>query len=496
MTSVPDWLQRRAESHGAHPALLCDGRVHTFADLARSARGFERLLRTHDVGAGHVVATLLHGGPDLVALAHAVPRDGRVFAPLGIRLTATELGEMLDRCKATALLYEGSTADVAAGVHTRAPLIKLRVDGTPAADGAATHAPRADLDAIHTILFTSGTSGSPKAVRLTWGNHLWSAMGAALNLGLRPEDRWLCCLPLNHVGGLSILVRGALYGNTVELHRRFDPAAVNAAIDGGATIVSVVANMMQRMLDERRDRPYPPTLRAILAGGGPIPRALIERCRDARVPITPTYGLTETASQVATASPDGCSAGVGHPLPFTEIRIVDGDGHARPAGSPGEILVRGPMVSPGELGETRAADAWLHTRDRGWIDERGHLHVLGRGDDTVICGGENIHPGEVERALESHPAVAEAFACGFDDPEWGQVLHAAVRASEAVDEMTLIAHCRGILAGYKIPRRVRIISEFPRTPSGKIARGAAAATVRRFVESRIPGESNQDATMT
>ena len=479
MTAVPDWLEHRASSHADHTALLFEGQQFTFAELHYRAAAFEGLLRAQGLGAGMIVATLLHAGPDLVALAHAVPRDGRIFAPLGTRLTAGEVGEMLDRCAASALLFEDTTAELAAAVRTRAPMLRIAIHRSLPADVPREPLPPVALQNTHSIIFTSGTSGSPKPVRLTRGNHLWSAMGAALNLGLHHDDRWLCCLPLNHVGGLSILMRGVLYANTVELHRRFEPAAVNAAIDGGATIVSVVANMLQRMLDHRGNRPYPPSLRAVLAGGGPIPRSLVERCRTAHVPLLPTYGLTETASQVVTACPGESSDGVGRPLPFVDIRIADEDENALPPGTTGEILLRGPMVSPGELGSAaRAPEAWLHTRDRGWLDEQGYLHVLGRGDDTVICGGENVHPGEVERALERHPAVIEAFATGVDDSDWGQVLHAAVRLSAGVDEDELIAHCREHLATFKIPRRICIIPEFPRTPSGKIARAAAAVAIR------------------
>ncbi len=261
-------------------------------------------------------------------------------------------------------------------------------------------------------------------MRLTWGNHYWSAIGSALNVGLDPGDRWLCCLPLNHVGGLSILLRSVLYGNTVaQLHRRFLPEAINTAIhERGAGIVSVVANMLQRMLDANGDRPYPSSLRAILVGGGSTPEALIERCRRRNVPILLTYGLSETASQVATERPgDTASCGVGQPLAFAEVRVVDDDGRTTPPGTHGQIAVRGPIVSPGYLGEVeRRDDEWLHTRDLGWLDQRGYLHVLGRGDDTIVCGGENVHPREVEHALEAHPAVAEAFANGSPRPTLGK----------------------------------------------------------------------------
>ncbi len=176
---------------------------------------------------------------------------------------------MLEVSAARVLFYERDTKEVVAGLPTRASLTRICIDdealpGDESCDLEGQDArptndtSHIDLDATHSVAFTSGTSGAPKAVRLTWGNHYWSAIGSALNVGLDPGDRWLCCLPLNHVGGLSILLRSVLYGNTVELHRRFLPEAINTAIhERGAGIVSVVANMLQRMLDANGDRPYP-----------------------------------------------------------------------------------------------------------------------------------------------------------------------------------------------------------------------------------------------
>ncbi len=490
-TLLPDWLGRRAQTHADHTALDFGGEVLTFAELEGQADRFDKLLRARGVRSGDVVATLLHNHSGLVTLVHAIPRDGRILAPLGIRLKSPEVTTMLESCAARVLIYEEATTGIVDGIAALDSLTRICIDeetlSAETSSGTASNTrssaeERINLGRTHSIVFTSGTSGVPKPVRLTWGNHYWSAMGSALNLGVNPGDRWLCCLPLNHVGGLSILMRSVLYGNTVELQEKFQPEEVNAAIhDRGATVVSVVANMLQRMLDANGDRPYPPSLRAILVGGGPTPEALIQRCRRQQVPILLTYGLSETASQVATVRPgdDAVGTGVGRPLTFAEIRVVDQHRQIASAGTHGSIQIRGPAVSPGYLGaEDRTPDDWLGTRDRGWIDDRGYLHVLGRGDDTVVCGGENVHPREIELALEGHPKVVEAFATGIPDEQWGHVLHAAVRTTGSVDEAQLTEHCRTRLAGYKIPRRIVVVDDFPRTPAGKIARAAAARGLR------------------
>ncbi len=477
---TPDWLQRRASTHGDDTSLIYRDQNWTFAALARRVEALDQVLAKRGLAPGQVVATLLPNGPGLVGLLHAVPRGGRIVAPLGIRLQASEVETMLTRCGAAIVIYDDTTQDLAGSL--RADLDAVHIDQVWNAPVARTTESSSiatiGLDTHHSIVFTSGTSGPPKGVYLTWANHLWSAMGSALNLGLAPNDRWLLCMPLNHVGGLSILMRSVLYGHAVEVQERFTPEAVNEAIDERAiTIVSVVANMLQRTLDRRHDRRFPPSLRAILVGGGPVPRSLLERCAAIGAPVLPTYGLSETASQIATARPgeairSGC---VGNPLLFAEIQIGDGTGGTAEAGDAGQIQVRGPMISPGYVGESTARDPadWLSTRDEGWIDEAGKLYVLGRSDDTIISGGENIHPGEIERALERHSAVLEAFASGVADEQWGQVVYAAVRCSAPVEESELLDHCRLHLANYKVPRHIRCVAEFPRTAAGKIARRLA-----------------------
>ncbi|EKP95498.1 o-succinylbenzoate--CoA ligase [Thermaerobacter subterraneus] len=293
-----------------------------------------------------------------------------------------------------------------------------------------------DLAAPHCIIYTSGTTGRPKGAVLTYGNHFWSAVQSALNLGLHRDDRWLCCVPLFHVSGLSIVFRSAIYGIPMVLHRRFDPAAVNASIERHrVTVISVVATMLQRMLDERGPRPYPEHLRCVLLGGGPAPRPLLEACAARGIPVVQTYGMTETASQFATLAPADALrklGSAGKPLFFNRLRIVDERGRDLPPGQVGEIAVQGPTVSPGYHRRPDATsrawrDGWFHTGDLGYMDEEGYLYVADRRDDLIISGGENVYPAEVEAVLLAHPAVEEAGVVGVPDPEWGQVPVAVVR---------------------------------------------------------------------
>jgi O-succinylbenzoic acid--CoA ligase len=251
-------------------------------------------------------------------------------------------------------------------------------------------------------------------------------------------------MPLFHVGGLSILTRSAINGTEAVIHDGFDVQAVLHALEEeGITLISLVATQLRRLLDAGLEAP--PDLRAALIGGGPVPGDLIERAEAVGVPVLPTYGLTETSSQIWT----------GQPLPGVEIETTP----------EGELLVRGPMVAPSAL----AADGWLHTGDRGAIDAEGDLTVEGRIADTIVTGGENVSATEVEEALLAHPRVKDAAVVGRKDPEWGEAVTAFVVGDVSVGE--ILDHARRRLAGYKVPKALYPIDEIPRNAAGKILRG-------------------------
>jgi O-succinylbenzoic acid--CoA ligase len=301
--------------------------------------------------------------------------------------------------------------------------------------------PRGTLAVIH----TSGTTGQARAVCLTRANFEASARGSAALLGVEEGDRWLCCLPVFHVGGLSIFTRSAIYGTTVVAEPAFDAQRVRDLLEAGeVTLASLVPTMLSRLREAGLERA--PGLRVLLLGGGPIPPGLLEWAAGVGLPVRATYGMTETTSQVATAD---AGARLARPLPGAELRI-SGDG---------EILVRGPMV---------AADGWLQTGDRGRLTEDGLLDVEGRMDDVIVTGGENVAAREVEEALLEHPAVRDAAVLGVEDPEWGRAVTAFVVADAT--EAELVAHCRARLAGFKVPKLVVALDELPRSASGKVMR--------------------------
>jgi O-succinylbenzoic acid--CoA ligase len=348
---------------------------------------------------------------------HALPRLGAVFVPL-------------------------NTRDPQPAVDA-----KLVVDEPPAGEEADVPLlAEVDPDAVAVIIHTSGTTAQPKPVELTYGNFAASAEASAANLGVDPGDRWLCAMPLFHVGGLSILTRSAIYGTCAVIHERFEAEAVRESLESGeATLVSVVATMLRRL--RAAGLRAAPSLRAALVGGGPVPRDLLEWGEEIGLPLVPTYGMTETCSQIATP----------RLLPEVEVRTS----------AEGELLVRGPMVAPGSLSD----DGWLHTGDRGHVDPDGTLHVESRIKDTIVTGGENVAAAEVEEALLAHPSVEDAAVVGRPDEEWGEAVVAFVVATGDVSDEELIAHCRERLAGYKVPRGIERVSELPRTASGKLLKG-------------------------
>ena len=455
---VEGWLARAAMVRGDHTALDAPDGSCNYAQLYAAARlGADELIAA-GVRPGARVAIALPGGLAFAQVLHACLLLGAVAVPVDLRLSPGEREAITGR----------------ADVIVAEPLVQATEGRRSSPSSVLAPSPDAladghDLDATAIVIHTSGTTSAPRPVALTYGNLLWSALGSAVALGLDPDERWLCALPLSHVGGLSILVRSAIYATTAVVHERFETDRVMHALDvGQITLVSLVATTLARLLDAGLQRP--PALRCALTGGGPVPAALVRGAHAAGVPVSLTYGLTEACSQVTTtpvaaihdSGPDAPTPGP--PLFCTRVRIdAEGDG------GEGEILVAGPTVAPGAL----ADDGWLHTGDLGRLDERGCLHVTGRKADTIVSGGENVAPAEVEAVLEAHPDVLEAAVVARADPHWGEAVTAIVlpRPGASIDVHALRAHCASALASYKVPKHVLTASApLPRTRSGKLLR--------------------------
>ena len=430
------------------PALVWRGRTWSYGDLDALVRRWHAAL----AAAGFRRAVVRsENRPEIIALLHGAARAGVELALLNARLADAELPSLLDRLGPALRL--GDLPDAA-------PLDAFATDAAPAQPVAL------DPALVQTILFTSGTTGRPKAAQLTVAAHLANARASLETLRIDESSSYLCNLPLFHVGGIATAIRCSLAGAALVLHERFEAGVTVDALASGVTHASLVATTLQRVLTLRGR--FPRSVRAVLVGGGPVAPELLARAKRAGLPVLHTYGLTEAASQVtAERLEDADGRTAGWPLPGVDLRVVDG-----------EIEVRGPTLMLGYLGEPPLR-GWFRTGDLGTIDDRGRLIVHARRTDVIVSGGENVYPAEVEAALLRHPDVVECSVLPWPDDEFGQVGCAAVVARRALSDAELREHCRALLAPFKVPRRFVAVDALPRNAAGKSDRVALARLFQR-----------------
>lgn len=501
-TGALGWIDRWAEIGGERDAIQFQGETLRYAELAEAARAVASNLAAEDGQAGDLVAVLAPASVAGLALIHAMLDRGVVLLPLNARLSLPERRLALCSSGARFLIVARDDAapeseamrlaeDLGCGLwalgegNAKRPWLETRL--APSSDrteewASRRHRRRAEGAAL--VLRTSGTSGLPKGAVLGLNQLEASANGSAGLLGSRASDRWLLCLPLFHIGGLSILIRAALVGACVFVESRFDEERVAGLLEtAGITRVSLVATMLDRLLAVGGDRQAPSSLELVLLGGGPASADLQRRAMRLGYPIAPTYGLTEAASQVATRPPDrpveGDPSGGLEALSGVSLRIVDAQGRVLEAGEEGEIEVRGEIVMRGYLDDEAATakalrDGWLATGDIGRLDAWGHLRVLDRRTDLIVSGGENIYPAEIESVLESHPDILEAGVCGVADATYGMRPAAFVVSAESaqVDVEQLVEYCRARLAAFKCPTTIECLDALPRNATGKLIRRA------------------------
>jgi O-succinylbenzoic acid--CoA ligase len=438
--------------------------------LGGFARCLELAAAAHAHGVTPVVTHTLEGPVGTAAcreLARAIGAD----VPVGLAPHAAELGYVQSSCISSAeqqvilrpqvliATHAQETVDaITAAFHAHRPIALLHAKTT--ADEQARQ--RALLEAATfssddaIVLFTSGSTGPSRGVVLSRAALLANAEASAARLGWRADDRWLACLPLAHAGGLSVIIRCLLAGVPAVLGE-----ATRLATDPDITLASLVPAQLAQLLEDACWRPSP-KLRAVLLGGAAAPPALVAAALARGVPVLQTYGLTETFGQVATA----CAPGE-RPVPLPGVEVVAGTREA-----PAPIRIRGPMLATRYLDRAPIAPE-LVTADLGFFDGE-QLVVLGRADDVIISGGENVHPTQVEAVLAATPGVRAAAAFGVSDPRWGQIVAAAIATAPGFDHDGALEYWHAQLPPHARPRRLAMLDELPRLPSGKIDRRQVA----------------------
>ncbi|NOP98928.1 AMP-binding protein [Mycolicibacterium fortuitum] len=439
-------------------------------------------------GAGHV-AYVGTGGALLPLLLFASSRAAVPFTPLNYRLSRDGLHELIERLPEPLVVADAEYADVVAGAGKQVITSEEFLSAAGTAEPAAEFA---DPDAVAVVLFTSGTTSRPKAVELTH-NNLTSYITGTVEFGsAAEEDAALICVPPYHIAGVSAAMSNLYASRKMVYLRHFDADKwVELVRTEGVTSATVVPTMLDRIVTALETAGLElPTLRNLAYGGSKVALPLVRKALQLlpNVGFVNAYGLTETSSTIAVLGPDDhrqalaaadASAArrlgsVGQVVPGIEVQIRAEDGTVLGPGETGELFVRGEQVSGRytDIGSVLDAEGWFPTKDVAMLDDAGYLFIGGRSDDTIIRGGENIAPAEIEDVLVEHPEVHDVAVVGPEDPQWGQIIVAVVVPVEGTspDPDALRDHVRKQLRGSRTPDRVVFRDELPTNPTGKVLR--------------------------
>ncbi len=448
MTDIRFPPEQTAHQWQNHPALISADRCMDYARFLQATDNAVQCLKNAGIRKGDRLAIVADTSPDFVVLLAALLKMRAVACPLSPRHPPATLWAMADKVGAGALIIDARhpmRRDASKTIH-----MEILGGVIDASAPEAVEAGRMDLDQDATIIFTSGSSGLPKAALHSFANHYYSALGANENISLNPGDRWLLTLPLYHVGGIGVVFRCLLAGAAVVIPDRGEP--LGAAMGRfAATHISLVATQLRRLLNEGTSRAVAAGLKAVLLGGSAVSPELIRQAHKRGFPICLSYGLTEMASQVTTTHPgdplERCLTS-GKGLSHREVRIS----------REGEIYVRGKTLFKGYVDKTRCISpkdtkGWFHTSDLGSLDSHGYLSVTGRKDNLFISGGENIQPEEIEKILCRLEDVEQALVVPVPDTEFGHRPAAFVqtRGGRPIQAPAYVSFLEERLPRFKIP---------------------------------------------
>ena len=493
------WIEKAARLHPERTALVTPDARLTYAELAERVRRAARLLEGLGLEPADRFAILMANDRRFLELLLASGRVGTIAVPLNWRLTVTELEHPMGDAGAGLLFVGAEHREKGEALAERTGARRVAVPGAyeealPTSDvGGSGGEPMAALPGGEDpalVVYTSGTTGTPKGAVLTHANLFWNALNDVLALGLDGRDVTLTLLPLMHVGGIGLFTLPTLLaGGTVVMPRTFEPEAALGWIEREEVTLFLGVPTVHKMLVE--SDAFAETdlssLRLAYNGGDRCPMPIVEAWRERGVPFGGGYGLTETAPTAFLTEPDQLERAtrepgfMGKPALGIDARLVDEEGREVPAGEVGEVWLRGPGVFPGYWNreqETAEAftDGWFRTGDLAWRDEGGFWYFAGRRSGMIVTGGENVYPAEVEGVLREHPAVSDVCVVGREHPKWMEVPFAVVevRPGRAPQPEELRAFAEERLARYKVPRGWALLDELPRTPIGKPDRAGLA----------------------
>lgn len=440
-----------------------------FDELLTEAQGILNQLTTRLGHSPRRVAVFGRNHPDLYLTLLGLQLANSEIVVINNRLTSNEITEQLEISQPDCLLY---ASELCAKIPDYGQLPRFSFSELLEKEVTlATDLPKekVSLDDTHTIMFTSGTTGVPKGVKQSFRNHLASAAGSAANLGMKASDKWLLVVPLFHISGYSMLMKGLIYGNEVVLVDRFDPHEVVAQMTRHhVTHMSLVPTMLLGLLATPGFKEYGKEMTAILLGGAAVSPELLSECHEAGLPIIQSFGMTETASQVVALNHTdslGKQGSSGRPLKSVSLKISE----AEKPGEIGEILILAANVTTGYLNSPLelTREGYFKTGDLGYLDSEGYLYVVGRQKELIISGGENIYPVEIEKHLLNHPAITEVAVTSEPDEQWGEKVVAYYTGQTLSDVAAITPFLEG-LASYKQPKRYYQLAELPKNSLGKV----------------------------
>lgn len=494
---VAEVLRATARRLPQKVAIIWRDHCMSFGELEQRVHSLAVGLRELKVSAGEKVAILLPNSPELVVSYLACLRAGVVAVPLETRLKQEEIAPILASGEVSVLIASSAFEGMISSLRSQASSLHQVIlvgestggygsyellAGRPRVEELAVKANPED-DAIY--LYTSGTTGRPKGVIMTYGNLdcFPETMEAVFRCG--EEEVFAIVLPMSHISGPTLINLMVAKGSTLVILDTIQPEAILEAIERHrVNWFHGVPPIFQTLLKASPSRPYDTSsLRFIAMMGAPVPLSLLRDFQERYpgVAVCQGYGLTESSPLITLIPPEAAISkmgSVGRPVPRIEVRILDEAGHPLPPGEVGEVVARGPQVMKGYYRDAEASsqvlrEGWLHTGDLGWCDEEGYLFLVGRKREMIITGGLNVFPAEIEGLLLRHPQVAEAAVIGIPDFLRGEVIRALVVLHPGADlsKRELIGYCRRHLAGFKVPSEIEIRQSLPRTATGKIAKG-------------------------